>query len=66
MSTGTDSGTKSFFSRALWLAAADRIEHGQVPSMFEEKDLIAMFGMFDITGCGKISHTQVLLVVVVL
>mmetsp|Transcript_43981 Transcript_43981/g.103599 ORF Transcript_43981/g.103599 Transcript_43981/m.103599 type:complete len:132 (+) Transcript_43981:147-542(+) len=30
-----------------------------VPSMFEEKDLIAMFGMFDITGCGKISHTQV-------
>jgi len=27
--------------------------------MFEEKDLIAMFGMFDITGCGKISHTQV-------
>mmetsp|Transcript_48940 Transcript_48940/g.102179 ORF Transcript_48940/g.102179 Transcript_48940/m.102179 type:complete len:132 (-) Transcript_48940:39-434(-) len=30
-----------------------------VPSMFEEKDLVAMFGMFDVTGCGKISHTQV-------
>ena len=28
--------------------------------MFEEKDLVAMFGMFDVTGCGKISHTQVL------
>jgi len=26
--------------------------------MFEEKDLVAMFGMFDVTGCGKISHTQ--------
>ena len=22
----------------------------QVPSMFEEKDLVAMFGMFDVTG----------------
>mmetsp|Transcript_30706 Transcript_30706/g.48135 ORF Transcript_30706/g.48135 Transcript_30706/m.48135 type:complete len:133 (-) Transcript_30706:247-645(-) len=30
-----------------------------VPSMFEEKDLVAMFGMFDITGCGKINHQQV-------
>ena len=26
--------------------------------MFEEKDLVAMFGMFDVTGCGKITHTQ--------
>jgi hypothetical protein len=23
----------------------------QVPSMFDEKDLVAMFGMFDVTGC---------------
>ena len=36
-----------------------RWEGGQVPSMFEDKDLVAMFGMFDVTGCGKISHTQV-------
>ena len=26
--------------------------------MFEEKDLVAMFGMFDVTGCGKISSAQ--------
>ena len=30
-----------------------------IPSMFEDKDLVAMFGMFDVTGCGKISHQQV-------
>ncbi|EKX54455.1 hypothetical protein GUITHDRAFT_150015 [Guillardia theta CCMP2712] len=29
-----------------------------VPSFFEEKDLIAMFGMFDLTGSGKITHVQ--------
>ena len=33
-------------------------EQAPVPSMFEEKDLVAMFGMFDVTGCGKISSAQ--------
>ena len=35
-----------------------RQEQKPVPSMFEEKDLVAMFGMFDVTGCGKISSAQ--------
>mmetsp|Transcript_5163 Transcript_5163/g.12417 ORF Transcript_5163/g.12417 Transcript_5163/m.12417 type:complete len:133 (+) Transcript_5163:53-451(+) len=30
-----------------------------IPSMFEDKDLVAMYGMFDVTGSGKISHKQV-------
>jgi hypothetical protein len=30
-----------------------------VPPMFQEKDLTAIFGMFDITGSGKISQAQV-------
>mmetsp|Transcript_6526 Transcript_6526/g.16442 ORF Transcript_6526/g.16442 Transcript_6526/m.16442 type:complete len:134 (-) Transcript_6526:325-726(-) len=34
-------------------------EQKPVPSMFEERDLIAMFGMFDVTGCGKITFAQV-------
>jgi hypothetical protein len=52
LSTGTHAlNPKPFLVQELKKIRECQQEQKPVPSMFEENDLIAMFGMFDVTGC---------------
>ena len=46
---------KAFLVQELKKIQECQQEQKPVPSMFEEKDLIAMFGMFDVTGCVRMA-----------
>ena len=46
---------KAFLVQELKKIQECHQEQKPVPSMFEEKDLIAMFGMFDVTGCVRMA-----------
>mmetsp|Transcript_48430 Transcript_48430/g.115250 ORF Transcript_48430/g.115250 Transcript_48430/m.115250 type:complete len:144 (-) Transcript_48430:94-525(-) len=50
---------KDFLVEELKKVHACQREQIAVPPMFQEKDLMAIFGMFDVTGSGKISQEQV-------
>jgi len=49
---------KAFVLKELKKIQACQSEGMAVPSAFADADLAAMFGMFDVTRCGRITHKQ--------